>query len=511
LTLVGLIPAAVLAVGATQASAVVVPAAPTWPISNTVAGPPPIPTLPPPTDPSPPADQIADPITPAASCGGWELQSNYGGRWPADSTRWEYRCMYEYFFYYNPCTAGACPAFCPECYWESELRTDYFYSNGSDAVYYGEDYYYSFIYTERDEPGTEISAWWDAPTSRWYLPPSATGGTPPQNVPPTAAFTATCSGLTCRFDGSGSFDSDGAIWSGNYDWNFGDQASAGGNSTQQHTYAQSGTYTVTLTVRDDDGATGSVSQEVTVVAPSPPPNAAPTPRFTTGCSTLTCTFDGTPSRDVDGTIESYRWSFGDGSAGSGATPVHRYGGSGTYSVSLTVTDNGGVSATVTKDVTVANLSPRAAFTVACSALRCTLDASGSTDSDGWIASFDWSFGDGFTGGGRTAIHDYPKAGSYTVTLNITDNDGGTSATSQRINPISLSARGYKAGGRQMVDLAWNGPTGASFDVYRDGFRVATVQSNSYTDNINAKGSGTYSYEVCAPATASCSNDALVGF
>jgi PKD repeat protein len=391
------------------------------------------------------------------------------------------------------------------------MRTDYFYWNGSDAVFYGEYYYYSFYYTERDEPGTEISAWWDAPTNQWYLAPSDASGSPPPNVPPTASFTFTCSALTCSFDGSGSSDPDGAIWAGDYDWNFGDQSFAGGSSTQQHTYAQPGTYTVTLTVRDDASATASVSQAVTVVAPSPPPNTAPTPSFTTACSALTCSFDARASSDVDGTIEGYSWSFGDGSAGTGATPVHRYGGSGTYSASLTVTDNGGLSATVTKDITVANLPPRAAFTVTCSALRCTLDASGSTDPDGWITSFDWSFGDGLTGGGRTAIHDYPKAGSYTVTLNLTDNDGGTSATSQRINPISLSARGYKASGHQKVDLAWNGPTGTSFDVYRNGLRVATVQATSYTDNINAKGSGTYSYTVCAPAVASCSNEALVGF
>jgi PKD repeat protein len=504
-----LVSASVLVVGIDQAGAVVAGAAPTWPVSNTLAAPPPIPTLPPATDAAPPADQIADPVTPAANCGGWEVQSAYAGRWPAGATWWQYRCTYDHSVYYNPCTAGACNAFCPECYWETETRADYFYWNGSDAVFYGEDYYYLFFYTERDEPGIEISAWWDSPTSRWYAVPTSGSGSPPPNVPPTASFTVTCAALTCTFDGSGSSDPDGAIWAGDYDWNFGDQSFAGGNSAQQHTYTQPGTYTVTLTVRDNAGATGSVSQTVTVEAPSPPPNVPPIPSFTTTCSGLTCSFDAGTSSDIDGTIASYSWSFGDGSAGSGANPIHSYGGSGTYSASLTVTDNAGASATVTKAVTATNLPPTAAFTVTCTALRCSLDASGSADGDGWITRFDWSFGDGSSGVGKTPTHDYPKAGSYTVTLTVTDNTGGTSVASQRINPISLSARGYKQSGRQKVDLSWNGPSGTSFDVYRNGARIATAPGTSYTDTV--KGSGTYTYKVCTPTSSSCSNDAGVNF
>lgn len=90
------------------------------------------------------------------------------------------------------------------------------------------------------------------------------GGGEPTNQPPTASFTASCTGLTCSFTDS-STDSDGnvSVWS----WTFGD----GATSTAQHpshTYAAGGTYTVSLTVTDDDGATGSTSQSVTVSAPS---------------------------------------------------------------------------------------------------------------------------------------------------------------------------------------------------------------------------------------------------
>lgn len=86
----------------------------------------------------------------------------------------------------------------------------------------------------------------------------------PENTPPTASFSFACSDLGCSFDGSGSSDSDGTIAA--YAWDFGD-GSTGSGATAGHTYGSGGTYTVTLTVTDDDGATDSSSQNVTVEAP----------------------------------------------------------------------------------------------------------------------------------------------------------------------------------------------------------------------------------------------------
>jgi PKD repeat protein len=171
---------------------------------------------------------------------------------------------------------------------------------------------------------------------------------PPANEAPTAAFVATPNGLAVAFNGSTSSDSDGTIAS--YAWDFGDGATGTG-ATANRTYAAAGTYTVKLTVTDDDGATGTISHPVTVTAPAPG-NQAPTAAFTTSVAGLTVSADASTSTDPDGTIASYAWNFGDSTTGTGATASHAYAAAGTYTITLTVTDNGGATATTTRSVTV---------------------------------------------------------------------------------------------------------------------------------------------------------------
>ena len=174
-----------------------------------------------------------------------------------------------------------------------------------------------------------------------YSGASLTGSftTPSANVAPTAAFTSSCTNLSCSFDGSGSTDSDGSISS--YSWSFG-----GTGVTASNTFASAGTYNVTLTVTDNNGATGTVSHSVTVTAP--PANVAPTASFTSNCTDLTCSFNASASSDSDGSISSYSWSFG----GAGVTASNTFASAGTYNVTLTVTDNNGATGTKTQSVTV---------------------------------------------------------------------------------------------------------------------------------------------------------------
>jgi PKD repeat protein len=155
-------------------------------------------------------------------------------------------------------------------------------------------------------------------------------------------------------------------------------------------------------------------------------NEPPTASFTTSVDDLDVSADASGSSDADGTIASYGWSWGDGTTSAGATASHAYAASGTYTVTLTVTDDGGVTGTETAQVTVvANQPPTASFTTATANLVASVDAGGSADVDGTIASYGWSWGDGATSAGATASHAYAGGGTYTVTLTVTDDDGAT--------------------------------------------------------------------------------------
>lgn len=90
-------------------------------------------------------------------------------------------------------------------------------------------------------------------------------------------------------------------------------------------------------------------------------NASPVASFSHNADYLAASFDGSGSSDSDGTITSHQWNFGDGSTGGGETAQHTYAAAGTYTVRLTVTDNAGATGTVTRQVTVTEPPPNAAF------------------------------------------------------------------------------------------------------------------------------------------------------
>lgn len=97
-------------------------------------------------------------------------------------------------------------------------------------------------------------------TNNWAAHGMFVTPAPPANEAPSAAFAFSCVELVCSFDGSGSSDPDGSIT--RYDWDFGDAAGSG--VSVSHGFAEPGTYAVSLTVTDDRGGTGVVTQQVTV-------------------------------------------------------------------------------------------------------------------------------------------------------------------------------------------------------------------------------------------------------
>jgi PKD repeat protein len=171
-------------------------------------------------------------------------------------------------------------------------------------------------------------------------------GSQPPNVAPKADFASSCVELNCSFTDA-SADWDGNV--GQWQWTFGD----GGSSTSPsptYAYSAGGTYTVKLVVTDNNNATGAVSKTVTVTAP-PGGNQPPVANFSWSCTGLTCSF--TDGSTDDGSVTGWGWDFGDHSGSSTEqNPSYTYAVGGSYTVSLTVTDNAGLTGSTEVEVVV---------------------------------------------------------------------------------------------------------------------------------------------------------------
>jgi PKD repeat protein len=251
-------------------------------------------------------------------------------------------------------------------------------------------------------------------------------------------------GSPVNFDGGGSTDSDGTIVM--YDWDFGD-GSTGTGITPSHSYLSAGTFDVTLTVTDDGGAMGSGSTTATITAQPLPPIANVGGAYS-GIVGTPIDFNGAGSSDPDGTIVSYAWDFGDGGTATGATPAHTYAVDGTFTVTLTVTDSDGLS---DSDATSATINPAGGNNPPVANANgpyagtegnpVQFSSDGSADTDGVIVSYAWDFGDGATSTDANPMYTYVAAGSYTVTLMVTDDaaDSGTEVTSATIEALVVNA------------------------------------------------------------------------
>jgi len=226
-----------------------------------------------------------------------------------------------------------------------------------------------------------------------------------------------------------SFDYDGYITAWSCD--FGD----GTQSVEQnpiHQFSDDETYAVSLTVTDNEGVNATSIVLISVLNVGPTADFLCTPEHPTILDIVQFT---DLSFDLDGSIVSWSWEFGDGTYSSLQHPTHQYTQKTTFTITLLIMDDDGAFDSLSTSVTVSNIPPLANFTYTPAHPTNATDISlsdASIDDDGSIIGWWWDFDDGTYSNQQNPIHRYYIDGDYYVAFTVTDDDDATNTTHQVI-------------------------------------------------------------------------------
>jgi PKD repeat protein len=272
-----------------------------------------------------------------------------------------------------------------------------------------------------------------------FIPETIQAQTVKRSVNPTSISmqpltTPRCNTFT--FDANGSYDPDNESIA--VHWDFGDGETSS-SLVEEHTYKESGEYTVTLTITDNSGLECSLATVSQVVKA----NIQPTAAFTMPenvCINDQIKIDATESSAETNKPLSYVWDFGDNTGESGnARPVKVFTKGGDFKVTLTVDDNSNTPCSKSSaEQSIHVNAPPSARIGQKEILRCVtsgesssidFDASATTDPNNDKLTYEWDFGDGTTGEGIRVSHTYTQPNNYDVKLIVTDDSGLACSTS----------------------------------------------------------------------------------
>ena len=235
---------------------------------------------------------------------------------------------------------------------------------------------------------------------------------------PAAGFTADategCAPFTVTFNNTSSSNADGFAWTFE-----GGNPATSTDANPTVTFANAGTYNVTLTASNEAGE-NTVTQEDFIMV-----NAAPTAGFSAAVDGMTAVFSNTSDNATD-----YTWNFGDGQTGTDANPTHTYAANGTYSVTLTATNECG-DAIATETVTIfVETAPTAAFTTAetngCIPFAVQMQNQSSANATDYLWTAEGAQIASSTDENPTFVYDTP--GVYSITLTVSNSAGTDTET-----------------------------------------------------------------------------------
>jgi PKD repeat protein len=273
-------------------------------------------------------------------------------------------------------------------------------------------------------------------------------------------------GSTIPLNGTGSQDLDGTIVS--YLWDL--------DGDGQHDDATGPTPTfdatildgpdlvnISLKVTDSEGAVSFANSTVNVS------NLRPTlgsisGDVSGGLEGALLAWSTTPPTDPAGSRDllTITWDFGDGANDSGLSVSHVYSNNGTYTVTVTVTDDDGASDSTNFSIIVTNVPPTIddvtgpASADEGDSMTWSVNASDAGDDN---LTFTWTFSDGHTANGSSVIHSFADDGAYTITVTVDDGDGGNASQTVNLSvfnsvPILGQVNGDRDGS-EGSDITWN--------------------------------------------------------
>ena len=289
-----------------------------------------------------------------------------------------------------------------------------------------------------------------------------------------------------------------------YSWDFGD----GDVSTEVspiHTFADSGQYTVSVNVTDDDGAWNVTSLLLAIANVAPTVHVSISPARIDENGTVMFDAEGTDPSPKDQAVLTYIWNFGDEGLSSFRTTVHRYLDDGNFTVTLTVSDGEDV-ATYQGFVLVDNLPP--SITASATAdhvleggsVGFTAQVRDPSPVDTFTAT--WDFGDGSSSTEPDVSHAFLQDGNYIVVLTVVDDEGGTNSTTflvavANVRPTvtaTASATTIPEGGTIDFLVSWTDPGALDAFVLGWDFGDGTNSSSTAVSHTYAE-NGTYTVVV----------------